>query len=220
MSGDADRGRASSEVLAHRIRLIVLTDPAPRCGRSLEEVVAECLEAGAPAIELRDKRATADSVYEQARRLRPLAEDHGALLIVNDRLDVALAAGAHGVHLGPGDLPVAAARACTPQGFLLGYSTDDPTEATKVAGDGADYLGIGAVFGTRSKAGLENEAIGPARVGEVLAAAGIPGVGIGGIDPENAGAVAAVGAGVAVLSAVMGAERPGETVRRLLSAIS
>jgi thiamine-phosphate pyrophosphorylase len=81
---------------------------------------------------------------------------------------------------------------------------------------GADYLGVGAVFGTSSKDGLENEAIGPARVGEVLRASGLPCVGIGGITPHNAGAVAAQGAGVAVLGAVMQAERPGEVVRRIL----
>ena len=135
---------------------------------------------------------------------------------MNDRLDVALAAGAHGVHLGPDDIPVAAVRSEVPSTFILGYSTDDPAAGRAAAGDGADYLGVGAVFGTTSKDGLEAEAIGPARVGAVVRESGLPCVGIGGITRENAGAVAGQGAGVAVLGAVMHAARPGEVVSQIL----
>jgi thiamine-phosphate diphosphorylase len=205
--------------LAARLRLMVITDPNPACGRDLIDVVAECIDAGATAIELRDKRATDEALLTVAESLVPLVRGRGRLLVINDRMDVALAAGADGVHLGPADLPVAAARAIAPAGFLIGYSTDDPEVAAGAARDGADYLGVGAVFGTRSKPGLEDERIGPERVGQVLRAAGLPGVGIGGITAQNAGELARAGVGVAVLSAVMGAARPADTVRAILGAL-
>ena len=213
-------GGAAHRGLAARLRLMVLTHPHPACGRDLTHVVAECCDAGATAIELRDKDATAEELLALAEALLPVARARDALLIINDRMDVALAAGADGVHLGPDDLPVDAACRISPPGFLLGYSTDEPEEARRAAIAGADYLGVGAVYGTRSKPGLEGEAIGPDRVRAVLAAGGLPGVGIGGITAENACALARVGAGVAVLAAVMGADRPGRAVRAILEALS
>lgn len=199
------------------LRLMVVTDPAPRSGRSLREVVEACLRAGAGAIQLRDKIATDEALYRQASELGDLAHEHGAILIVNDRFDIALAAGADGVHLGPTDLPIETVRLHVPDDFLIGFSADQPVAGVLAANAGADYLGVGAVYGTTSKAGLAEEAIGPERVGQVLHSAGLPGVGIGGITPENAGAVFATGAGVAVLGAVMHAADPGETVRALLA---
>lgn len=198
---------------------MVITDPAPMCGRPLVEVVRECVEAGATAIQLRHKGAAGGELLRVARELLPVARRLGALFLINDRFDVALLAGADGVHLGPEDLPVENVRRLVPSGFLIGYSTDDPAAAREAARRGADYLGVGAVFGTHSKAGLRGEAIGPERVGEVLAAAELPGVGIGGITPQNADSVARTGAGVAVLGAVMGAARPGDVVRLLAAAI-
>lgn len=214
------RSAAVHQQIASRLRLMIITHPYPACGRALEHVVAECCDAGATAIELRDKDATAERLLQEAETLVPIVHSRDTLLIVNDRMDVALAAGADGVHLGPDDLPVEAARRIAPRGFLLGYSTDDPDEARIAARAGADYLGVGAVYGTRSKPGLEDEAIGPERVRAVLEAAMLPGVGIGGITAENADAVARTGAGVAVLGAVMGAEDPGGAVQALLRAVS
>jgi thiamine-phosphate diphosphorylase len=206
--------------LLERLRLIVITRPPPAGAPPLLRTVTECLEAGCRAIQLRDKTCTAEELHRQALELLPLVRAHAALLFVNDRLDVALAVGADGVHLGPDDIPVEAVRRHVPPPFLVGYSTDDPSEGRAAAEAGADYLGVGAVFGTTSKAGLQDEAIGPARVGEVARASGLPVVGIGGITPENAGAVAAHGIGLAVLGAVMEAEHPGEVVRRLLQEVA
>ena len=209
---------AGSDLRA-RLRLVVVTHPNPAAG-SLTDVVTECLEAGCRAIQLRDKESSAADLYEQAGNLREITRASGALLFVNDRLDVALAAGADGVHLGPDDIPVDAVRRNVDRAFLVGYSTDDPEAGRRAAIAGADYLGVGAVYGTRSKQGLVDEAIGPARVGSVARASGLPCVGIGGITIANAGPVVATGAGVATLSAVMLAERPGEVVSRLLLEIS
>lgn len=214
-SGDRDApGR-----LRARLRLMVITDPRPACGRPLPAVVEECLEAGATAVQLRDKGATSAALYRRAAELAPVARRHDALFLVNDRFDVALAAGADGVHLGPADLPLAEVRTAVPPGFVVGYSADRRAAAREAARDGADYLGVGAVYRTRSKEEAAGEAVGPERVAEVLEAAGLPGVGIGGITPENAAEVARAGAGVAVISAVMGAERPGEATRALLAAV-
>lgn len=205
--------------LADRLELMIVTSPRPRCGQPLRDVVDECLAAGATALELRDKEGTSRDLYDRARELVPVVRRHGALFLVNDRLDVARAVVADGVHLGPEDPPVAEVRRRVPRDFVVGYSTDAPGEARRAAEDGADYLGVGAVYGTDTKADAADEQIGPDRVAEVLEAAGLPGVGIGGIDARNAGDVAARGAGVAVSSAVMDAPRPARAVRRLRAAI-
>jgi thiamine-phosphate diphosphorylase len=201
------------------LRLIVVTDRALAAPRTVEAVVSAALDGGAPAIQLRDKSADAATLLEEARVLLPLVRRYGALLFINDRLDVALAAGADGVHLGPDDLPVAAARAVAPE-ILIGYSTDDPERARTAQQDGASYIGCGAVFGTRTK-DVGDEAIGIERLRAVVQAVDIPVVGIGGITGENAGAVAAAGAaGAAVVSALMRARAPAATAREVLGAFS
>ncbi len=207
------------ETLASRLRLVVVTDRGAAAPREVEDVVADALAAGAPAVQLREKEGGAAEMLETARRLRTLTREAGALLFVNDRLDVALAAGADGVHLGPNDLPLASARRAAPGGFLIGYSADDPGEARTAVLAGADYIGCGAVYPTGSK-DVGDEAIGPEGVERVVRAVEVPVVGIGGVTPERApGIVRAGAAGVAVISAVMGAEDPGSAVRSLLESL-
>ncbi len=199
------------------LRLIVITDARLAQPRSIDAVVAAALEAGAPAIQLRDKQADARQLFEQAVRLRALTARFQALLFVNDRLDVALAAGADGVHIGPDDLPLAAARRAVPRPFLIGTSTDDPVAARRAQEAGADYIGCGAVFATTSKA-VGDEQIGPAGLRRVVQAVRIPVIGIGGVSEENVALVAAAGAaGTAVTKAVMAASDVAATVRRLLA---
>jgi thiamine-phosphate pyrophosphorylase len=191
------------------LRLIVITDKLMAAPRDLVEVVRQCLQAGAPAIQLRDKNASARDLLGQAQVLRDITLEHRALLFVNDRLDVALAARADGVHLGPDDVPLVAVRAVVPDEFLIGASVDDP--------EGANYIGCGAVFGTQSKAEAANEAIGVDQLRSVVQAVTIPVVGIGGITPDNVASVAKAGvAGAAVISAVMRADNVASTVRSLL----
>jgi thiamine-phosphate pyrophosphorylase len=205
------------------LRLIVITDARIAAPRPVDDVVQAALEAGAPAIQLRDKAATAAELFQHALHLVTLTRPYGALLFVNDRLDVALAAGADGVHLGPHDLSIPAARQAARQGgrpdLILGASTDDPARAAQAARDGADYIGCGAVFGTTSKDDLGDERIGIDQLAQVVQAVDIPVVGIGGIHPDNVSQVAQTGAvGVAVIGAVMGAEDVGAAVRALLGA--
>lgn len=204
------------ERLRGQLRLLVVTDAALAAPRTIVEVVREALAGGCRAIQLRAKDQAARAVLEQARALRELTRGHNALLFVNDRVDLALAAGADGVHLGPGDLPLACARHWAGPFLVLGYSTDDPEEARQAVAQGADYIGCGAVFGTRTK-DVSGEAIGVDRLGEVARAVPVPVLGIGGITEENVDAVTRSGAaGAAVVSAVMGAADPRAATARLL----
>jgi thiamine-phosphate pyrophosphorylase len=199
------------------LRLIVITDAALAAPRSVMDIIRAALEAGAPAVQLRDKTASARELVELTRAVLPHAAATHALVLVNDRLDVALAAHAHGVHLGPDDVPVAAARRVAPAPFLIGCSTDDPARARELERDGASYIGCGAVFGTTTK-DTGGERIGTQRLAEVIRAVDIPVVGIGGVNEQNIAEVARAGAaGAAVISAVMAAADPGAATRRLLT---
>jgi len=201
---------------AGALRLIVLTDRGLAAPRTIEEVVEQALLSGAQAIQLRDKGATASELLEVGQKLRQLTRLHGALLFVNDRLDVALAAGADGVHVGPEDIPVAALRASVPDGFLIGYSCDDVAQAHRAVADGADYIGCGAVYGTTTKHGA-GAAIGLECLDAMAGAVDVPVVAIGGITPERAGEVAATrAAGIAVAGSIMAAADPAEAVRRMM----
>jgi thiamine-phosphate pyrophosphorylase len=206
-------------ILHERLRLIVITDRRLAAARTVEQVVVEALQAGAPAIQLREKEWGAGRTLDAALTLRALCTRHGALFFVNDRVDVALASGADGVHLGPDDIPVAEVRRIAPPGFLVGWSTDDPDEALRARDEGADYLGCGTVWPTASKEDA-GEAIGPAGLARVARAVDIPVVAIGGITPENVGELRGAGAaGVAVMGAVMGAADPERAVRGLLEGL-
>jgi thiamine-phosphate pyrophosphorylase len=197
--------------------LIVITDRRLAAPRDLLHLVRLCLEGGAPAVQLRDKDATARELYEQAVELRALTKEYDALLFINDRLDVALAAGADGIHLGPTDLPLEAARQVAPPPFLIGISTDDPETARRAEKEGADYIGCGAVFGTTTKAEVKGERIGPEGLEQVAGAVSIPVVGIGGITLQNAAELRSTGAaGVAVIGALMQAQDPRCTTEALL----
>jgi thiamine-phosphate pyrophosphorylase len=201
--------------LAQRLRLIVITDRDAAAPRSVVEVVEAALAAGAPAVQLRDKRASARELLEVGRALLPLVRAASALLFVNDRADVALALGADGVHVGPDDIPVAALRARAPDGFLIGTSTDQPDEARALVAAGANYIGCGTVYQTVTKADA-GQAIGLAGLDRVARVAA-PVVGIGGITAEHAAAVAGTAAaGIAVVSEVMRASDVHATVRALL----
>ena len=190
--------------------------------RALSDVVREALAAGAPTVQLRLKSASARELLEAAQTLMPIVRSAGALFIVNDRLDVALAAGADGVHLGPDDPPVkdvrrvADARSGVADTFIVGYSTDTTDEAARAEAEGADYLGVGAVYATANKSDA-GDVIGLEGLRCVVEAVSIPVVAIGGITPERAPAVAKTGAcGSATIGAVMSATEPAEAVRELL----
>lgn len=204
--------------LRDALRLLVLTDAGLAAPRTVVEVVTAALAGGARAIQLRNKGDSARSLLQVGSALRTLTRDAGALFFVNDRLDVALALEADGIHVGPWDLPVSAVRRHAPPGFLIGRSADDPAVARSAVRDGADYIGCGTVYATHTK-GDAGAVIGPEGLRRVVASVPVPVVGIGGITRDRAPEVAATGAaGVAVVGAVMGAVDPAEAARGLLRA--
>ncbi|WP_224270834.1 thiamine phosphate synthase [Haloprofundus salinisoli] len=190
-------------------------------GRSSETVVRKAIEGGVDVVQLREKQTSARERYRLARVLRNLTAEVGIPFVVNDRVDIAVAADADGVHLGDDDLPVSAARAQLGENALVGRSVSTVAEARRAVEAGADYLGVGAVFSTSSKDVSEEESnIGVETVAAIADAVDVPFVAIGGITAENASDVVEAGAdGVAVISEITGASDPATATRRLASAV-
>src|SRR5437773_240954 len=187
-------------------RLVLITD------RHGTAVVEAALDAGLPAVQLRDKDLPGRPLLALAERLRAATARTGALLLVNDRIDVALAAGADGVQLGTGSVAVEVARRLLPAGALVGVSTHAPGEAAP----GADFALFGPVWETPSKAGAQGEA----RLHEAVRGASIPVLAIGGVTAARVPAVRAAGAAVvAVIRAILAAPDPGGATRALLAAL-
>ncbi|GAA4907660.1 thiamine-phosphate pyrophosphorylase [Stackebrandtia albiflava] len=199
-------------------RLHVVTDCRP--GRDPIPVAHAALAAGAPVVQLRGGAHHTDrELFDLAMRLVALCREHAATCLVNDRLDIALAAGAHGGHLGADDLPVSAARRLLPPGALLGATCRDPQSARAQQRAGAAYLGVGPAYGTTTKSGLPDP-LGPDGVGRVAESVGIPVIAIGGVTADTVPDLLAAGAyGVAVVGAVSGAADPFAATRRLLEVL-
>ena len=191
--------------------LYAIIDPAATADpRGLTRAV---LRGGARVVQLRDKAGPAVSTYQLAQALGELCRQAGAVFIINDRLDIALAAEADGVHLGQQDLPLSAARVLVGERLILGCSTNTVAEALQAEREGADYLGVGSIFPTTSK--TDTRPAGLARLAEIRAAVRLPLAAIGGITLENAPAVIAAGADmVAVIRALAESDDPETTARR------
>lgn len=188
-------------------------------GRSHVEIARAALAGGADALQLRDKTAAAQNLCAAATEIHSMARKFGAVFVVNDRVDVALLTGADGAHLGPEDLPVREARRLLPRPAILGVSAGSVEEAKKALREGADYLGVGPIFATRTKPDA-GEAIGVDRLAAIVKSVPIPVVGIGGIDHENVAAVIAAGAaGAAVVSAIVSAGDMAVAARALKTRI-
>ena len=196
------------------LTLLAITDDLRDGADGLLARAQAVVRGGATMVQLRLKDADARTLTEVARAfVRSLPVP----VLVNDRADVALAAGAAGVHVGADDVPVAALRRVAPPGFLIGTSVGVDAEAANARE--ADYVGIGPVFSSGSKLDA-GEAIGVAEMARLAALAGRLAVGIGGITPENAAQVVAAGvAGIAVIRALFGATDPERAARRFRSAI-
>jgi thiamine-phosphate pyrophosphorylase len=199
--------------------LYAIVDPlgGPHTPRAL---AAAFLAGGARLLQLRLKDASARELLAEARAILPLVRAHGGRLVVNDRADVARLAGADGVHVGQDDLPVAAARRVVGPHALVGVSTHDVAQARAADAAGADYLGVGPVFATATKA----DALAPrglALVRAVRAVVRRPLVAIGGIDVDTAASVRAAGAdAVAMIGALVRAPDPAAVVRAALARLA
>jgi len=197
-------------------RLYVITDEKASRGRSHLQVAEAAILGGADVLQLRDKEASSGRLYRVAMQLRKLTRDADIPFIVNDRLDIALAADADGVHVGQSDLPASVVRGIMGPGRILGVSVDTVEEALLAEKDGADYLGVGPVFEARGTKPDAGEPLGLDRIARIRRHCRLPIVAIGGIDAENAGKVRDAGAdAAAVISAVGTADDIARAVRRL-----
>lgn len=202
-------------------RLYVITDAQLSRGRSHRQVVEAAISGGADAIQLREKAAPAGTLYRIALELREITRNANVSFLVNDRLDIALAVDADGVHVGQQDLPASAVRRILGPGRILGVTAETAEEALAAERDGADYLGVGPVFearGTKADAGPPQ---GPAIIANIRPHTRLPIVAIGGIKAENARLVREAGAdSAAVISAIVAADDIAQAARELKSILS
>lgn len=194
--------------------IYLVTDDGCLQGRPLLECVREALEGGVTLVQYRAKTASSAEMYNEALQLKALCDSFKVPLIINDRLDIAMAVGAAGVHLGQDDLPCAAARRILGEDYLIGVSAHNPAEAKAALQSGADYLGCGAVFGTATKADVKK--LGTEGLEAICKAKGLPVVGIGGVTADNYREVRAAGAdGAAIVSGILAQPDISATVRAI-----
>jgi len=187
-------------------------------GRSNFDLLEAAIRGGAKIIQLREKELATGDLYRMALAFRKITADAGMLLIINDRIDIALAVDADGVHLGKEDLPLSAARRIAPE-LLIGASTHSREEALKAQSEGADYVNIGPIFPTRTKEGV-TRFLGPEAIPEIAAGLEVPFTVMGGINGANIERVVALGARrVAVVTAVTMAGDMAGAVTSLREAI-
>jgi thiamine-phosphate pyrophosphorylase len=199
-------------------RLYVILDRVAARGRDLLTILDATLAGGCRLVQLREKEWPSGRLLPLAERLRDRCREAGATFVVNDRLDLALALGADGVHLGQDDLPPAAARPLLRPGMLLGLSTHSLEQARAAQAAGADYVAVGSMFPTGTKPDFE--LVGPQLIAKLRPEIAVPLIGIGGITHDNVAQVIRAGAdGVAVISAVCAAAEPEAATRRLLDLI-
>lgn len=194
--------------------IYLVTDDGCLQGRALIDCVCEALEGGVTLVQYRAKTASSAEMYAEALQLKALCDSFNVPLIINDRLDIAMAVGAAGVHLGQDDLPCAAARKILGEDYIIGVSAHNPAEAAEALQSGADYLGCGAVFGTATKADVKK--LGTEGLTAICREKGLPVVGIGGVTADNYREVRAAGAdGAAIVSGILAQPDIRATVRAI-----
>ena len=194
--------------------IYLVTDDGCLQGRALLDCVREALEGGVTLVQYRAKTASSAEMYNEALQLKALCDSFNVPLIINDRLDIAMAVGAAGVHLGQDDLPCAAARKILGEDYIIGVSAHNQAEAKAALQSGADYLGCGAVFGTATKADVKK--LGTDGLTAICKAKGLPVVGIGGVTADNYREVRAAGAdGAAIVSGILAQPDIRTTVRAI-----
>lgn len=194
--------------------IYLVTDDGCLQGRALLDCVREALEGGVTLVQYRAKTASSAEMYAEALQLKALCDSFKVPLIINDRLDIAMAVGAAGVHLGQDDLPCAAARKILGEDYIIGVSAHNPAEAKAALQSGADYLGCGAVFGTATKADVKK--LGTEGLTAICREKGLPVVGIGGVNADNYREVRAAGAdGAAIVSGILAQPDISATVRAI-----
>lgn len=203
------------------LELYLVTDRTWLNGAALEDQVERAILGGATLVQLREKSMSTGEFIAAAVQIKRVTDQYGVPLIINDRLDIALAVDAAGLHVGQGDMPAATARRLLGPAKILGVSVATPAEAVRAEQDGADYLGAGAVFPTGTK--LDADSVDYAALRQITGAVKIPVVAIGGINETNALQLKGSGIkGIAVISALLSQsdiKRAAETMKRLAGGI-
>lgn len=198
--------------------LYVILDRTAAGRRDLGDVLDAVIAGGGRLVQLREKTMPPAELWPLARALRARCRDAGCCFIVNDRADLALGLEADGLHVGQDDLPAAAAHRLLRPGMILGVSTHDEEQARRALADGADYVAVGSIFPTGTKAAFQ--LVGPGLLRRLRPLVPVPLVAIGGITEDNVAEVIEAGAdAVAVVSAVCGAADPAAATRRFLQRI-
>ena len=199
--------------------LYLITDRTQTNGRPLAAVVREALAGGVRAVQLREKDLSGSELFRLATELRAITREYGARLIINDRVDIALAAEADGVHLGIASLPLAAVRRMLGPKRLIGYSAHAIAEARQAEADGADFVTFGPVYHTPSKA-VYGAPLGPELLAEAASSLSIPVFALGGVKKTSIAELLTSGArGIALISAIIAASDPRAAAVTLLNTL-
>lgn len=194
--------------------LYLITDRNVLGGKELLSCIEDSIKGGVTLVQLREKNVNSNDYFNLALKVKEMVRKYDIPLIINDRVDIALAVYADGVHLGPEDLPIASARKLMGNDRIIGASANCIEEALEFQRQGADYLGVGALFPTKTKSNTEHVTL--TQLKAIKEAVKIPVVGIGGISIENAASVKAAGVdGIAVASGILGSENIFKAACRL-----
>lgn len=184
----------------------------------LTKIIAQSVSGGVSIVQLREKNNSSLSFYEKASALKQLLNELSIPLIINDRVDIALAVGADGIHIGQDDFPLPVVKKMVPEDMIVGVSVSTLEEALEAERNGADYIGVGSVFPTKTKQDATLMAL--EDLGEICRGVSIPAVAIGGITADNISALSDSGlSGTAVVSAIMNADNPKTASESLLKII-
>lgn len=192
----------------------LVTDRRNKTDEEFLNIIEEAIKGGTTIVQLREKTASTKEFYDLALKVKEITSRYGVPLLINDRIDIALAVGSEGVHIGQDDMPAGIAREIIGEDKILGVSASTVEEAKKAEIDSADYIGSGAVFPTATKD--DADSVSEEELKEIVDSIDIPVVAIGGITIENAHTLKASGiAGFSVVSAIMSAEDPKEASEKL-----
>ena len=192
----------------------LVTDRRNKTDDEFLNIIEEAIKGGTTIVQLREKTASTKEFYDLALKVKEITSRYGVPLLINDRIDIALAVGSDGVHIGQDDMPADIAREIIGEDKILGVSASTVEEAKKAEIDSADYIGSGAVFPTSTKD--DADSVSKEELKEIVDSIDIPVVAIGGITVENASTLKGSGiAGVSVVSAIMSAEDPKEASEKL-----
>lgn len=201
--------------LREKLRLYLVTDSRGIADDDFYRIVEDAVSAGVGFVQLREKRLSTLEFYKKAVKVKEICARYNAVFVINDRLDIAQAADADGVHLGADDMPIAAARKILGTGKIIGATAKTVEAANAALKDGADYFGIGAFFATGTKTDAKHMT--PAEVKAVTSSVNAPFVGIGGLTADNLNILTGTGvAGAAISSAIMRADNVKKTVAEMI----